>query len=75
MGRISSPTSDQTTASSSWEARLRDAITRLNPELPAEACDDAFNRLTRPAGSNLVARNQEFHPDAGERRQRRVPSR
>ena len=43
------------------ELRLRDAIARLNPDLPAEACDDAFNKLTRPAGSNLVARNREFH--------------
>ena len=43
------------------EGRLREAIARLNPELSAEACDDAFNKLTRPGGSNLVARNQEFH--------------
>ena len=43
------------------ETRLRDAICRLNPELPADAWDDAFNKLTRPAGSNLVARNREFH--------------
>ena len=41
--------------------RLRDAIARLNPELPPEARDDAFNKLTRPAGSNLVALNREFH--------------
>ena len=41
--------------------RLRDAIARLNPELPLEAWDDAFNQLSRPAGSNLVARNREFH--------------
>ena len=43
------------------ETRLRDAIARLNPELPAEAWDDAFTKLTRPAGSNLVTRNREFH--------------
>ena len=43
------------------EARLRDAIARLNPELPAEAWDDAFTKLTRPTGSNLVTRNREFH--------------
>ena len=43
------------------EARLRGAIARLNPELPDEACDDAFNKLSRPSGSNLVARNREFH--------------
>ena len=43
------------------ETRLRDAIARLNPDMPAEAWDDAYNKLTRPAGSNLIARNREFH--------------
>ena len=43
------------------ETRFRDAISRLNPELPVEAWDDAYNKLTRPSGSNLVARNREFH--------------
>jgi type I restriction enzyme R subunit len=32
------------------EARLRDALARLNPTLPPEALDDAFRRLTRPEG-------------------------
>ena len=43
------------------QSRLRDAIVRLNPELPAKARDDAFTKLTRPTGSNLVTRNREFH--------------
>ena len=43
------------------EARLRAAIARLNPELPAEAWDGAFTKLTLPAGSTLVTRNREFH--------------
>ncbi len=30
------------------EARLRDALARLNPALPPEAREDAFRRLTRP---------------------------
>ena len=30
------------------EARLRDALKRLNPALPPEALADAFRRLTRP---------------------------
>ncbi|MCH7885840.1 MAG: hypothetical protein IIC01_11405 [Planctomycetes bacterium] len=30
------------------EQRLRDALARLNPALPAEALDDAFRKLTRP---------------------------
>ena len=43
------------------ERRLRDALGRLNPELPAEALDDAFRRLTRPAGATLEARNRALH--------------
>ena len=41
--------------------RLRDALARLNPELPAAALDDAFRRLTRPEDSTLEARNRAFH--------------
>ena len=41
--------------------RLRDALAALNPDLPAGALDDAFRRLTQPAGANLEARNREFH--------------
>lgn len=41
--------------------RLRDALARLNVELPAEALDDAFRKLTRPEGPTLEARNRAFH--------------
>lgn len=41
--------------------RLREALARLNPELPPEALDDAFRKLTRPEGSTLDARNRAFH--------------
>ena len=43
------------------ERRLRDALSRLNPGLPAEALDDAFRRLTLPEGSTLETRNRSFH--------------
>ena len=43
------------------EQRLRDALARLNPELPADALEDAFRRLTRPEGATLEARNRAFH--------------
>ena len=43
------------------EQRLRDALTRLNPSLPADALDDAFRKLTRPVGATLEARNRTFH--------------
>ena len=43
------------------EQRLRDALARLNPTLPAEAVEDALRKLTRPDGSTLEARNRAFH--------------
>ena len=41
--------------------RLRSALARLNPNLPANALEDAQRRLTRPAGATLEARNRDFH--------------
>jgi type I restriction enzyme, R subunit len=41
--------------------RLRDALARLNPQLPAEVLDDAFRKLTRPDGASLEARNRAVH--------------
>ncbi len=43
------------------ERRLRDALARLNPDLPAATLDDAFRRLTRPEGTTLETRNRAFH--------------
>jgi type I restriction enzyme, R subunit len=43
------------------ERRLRDALTRLNPALPAEALEDAFRKLTRPEGAEPAARNRGIH--------------
>ncbi|MCC7210157.1 MAG: DEAD/DEAH box helicase, partial [Anaerolineae bacterium] len=41
--------------------RLRDALARLNPELPAEALEDALRKLTRPEEAELVTRNRSVH--------------
>ncbi len=41
--------------------RLRDALARLNPTLPAEALEDAFRKLTRPEGADLIRRNRALH--------------
>jgi type I restriction enzyme, R subunit len=41
--------------------RLRDALARLNPALPAEALDDAFRKLTRPEGADFIVRNRTLH--------------
>jgi type I restriction enzyme, R subunit len=43
------------------EQRLRDALARLNPDLPAEALEDAFRKLSRPEGADLVARNRGMY--------------
>jgi type I restriction enzyme R subunit len=43
------------------EQRLRDALTRLNPQLPAEAIEDAFRKLTRPEGLTTETRNRAVH--------------
>ncbi|MDE0088041.1 MAG: type I restriction endonuclease, partial [Candidatus Poribacteria bacterium] len=41
--------------------RLRDALARLNSDLPADALDDAFRKLTRLEGTSLAFRNRAFH--------------
>ena len=43
------------------EGRTLDALARLNRDLPAEVLDDAFRKLTHPAGATLETRNRAFH--------------
>ncbi len=43
------------------EQRLHDALARLNPQLPSEAVNDAFRKVTRPEGPTLEARNRNVH--------------
>ena len=43
------------------DAPLRDELARLNPELPSDALEDAYRKLTRPEGSRLESRNGAFH--------------
>ena len=43
------------------ERRLRNALARLNPDLPAGALDDAYRKLTRPEGATVEVRNRAFH--------------
>ena len=43
------------------EGRLRGALERLNPDLPAEALEDAYHKLTQPAGATVEVRNRAFH--------------
>ncbi len=41
--------------------RLREAIDRLNPKIPAEARDEAFRKLLLTDSPALVANNRKFH--------------
>ena len=41
--------------------RLRDAIARLNPHLPAEAQEEALRKVLRPETPSLAGINRRFH--------------
>ena len=43
------------------EDRLRQALVRLNTDLPAEALEDAFRKLTRTDAPSLLERNRAMH--------------
>ncbi len=41
--------------------RLREALARLNSDLPAETLEDAVRKITRPEGADLIPRNRALH--------------
>ena len=43
------------------EQRLKDAIARLNPNLPADAQEEAFRKVIRPDLPSLIQNNRTFH--------------
>ena len=43
------------------EYRLRPALARLNPQVPTDALEEAFRKLTRPNSPSLVANNHVIH--------------
>ncbi len=43
------------------EPRLRGALGRLNPDLPPEALEDAWRKLTRVDAPSMVERNRAMH--------------
>ena len=43
------------------ERRLRHALARLNPDLPAETLEDAYRKLTRTDAPSLMERNRAVH--------------
>jgi len=43
------------------ERRLRQALQRLNPQIPSDALEEAFRKLIRPDSPSLVANNHVIH--------------
>ena len=43
------------------DGRLRQALARLNPNLPPETLDDAFRKLKRTEAPSLIERNRAIH--------------
>ena len=43
------------------EGRLRQSLIKLNPDLPPEALEDAYRKLTRVDAPSLIARNRTVH--------------
>ncbi len=41
--------------------RLRDAMVRINPDVPNEAIDDALRQVTRTDSPSLIVNNRAFH--------------
>ncbi|MEN6298601.1 MAG: type I restriction endonuclease, partial [Anaerolineaceae bacterium] len=41
--------------------RLKSALAKLNPAIPASALEDAFRKITRLSSPGLISANREFH--------------
>ena len=61
VGQSSAERSDPTYRDVVLERRLREALVRLNPDLPQEALDDAFRKIVRVDGPSLIERNRAIH--------------
>jgi type I restriction enzyme R subunit len=61
VGQPGAERSDATYRDVVLEWRLREALVRLNPDLPQEALDDAFRKMVRADGPSLMERNRAVH--------------
>ena len=61
IGEPSSERSDPNYRDVVLEGRLRQTLRHLNPDLPAEALEDAYRKLTRNDAPSLVERNRAAH--------------
>jgi len=61
VGELASERSDPNYRDVVLESRLRQALVRLNPELPSEALEDAYRKLKHADAPSLVERNRAIH--------------
>ncbi|MCR4303631.1 MAG: type I restriction endonuclease subunit R [Gallionella sp.] len=61
VGMLGAERSDPNYRDVVLEGRLRQALERLNRDLPAEALEDAFRKLMRTDAPSLVERNRAVH--------------
>jgi type I restriction enzyme R subunit len=60
-GQLAAERLDPTYRDVILERRLREAIGRLNPNLPTDGIEDAFRKLTRADAGSLIERNRLIH--------------
>jgi type I restriction enzyme R subunit len=60
-GESTTERSDPTYRDVALEGHLRQALVRLNPDLPSDALEDAYRKLTRNDSPSLVERNRAVH--------------
>jgi len=61
VGEPSAERSDPNYRDVALEGRLRQTLRHLNPDLPADAQEDAYRKLTRSDAPSLVERNRAVH--------------
>ena len=61
IGELAAERNDPNYRDTILERRLREALVRLNPDLPSDALEDAFRKLTRTDAVTLVERNRAIH--------------
>jgi type I restriction enzyme R subunit len=60
-GEVAAERSDPNYRDVVLEGRLRQALARLNPDLPSEVLEDACRKLTRVDAPSLIERNRAMH--------------
>jgi type I restriction enzyme R subunit len=61
VGMLGAERSDPNYRDVVLDDHLRQTLVRLNPDLPAEALEDAYRKLTRTDAPSLVERNRAVH--------------